>query len=190
MKVRLNLATKALETHRRFLAVSGVIGLIAGLTFLGLGWNVYSVRKSEAALRAKTEQVRQELIAMDRQRTDLERFFAQPENARLHDRSAFLNTIIDEQSLNWTQMFMDLEKILPAGVRLVSIEPNHQKDRVEIKLIVAASSEEAELKFLNSLENSKAFAHVQLISEKPPSQQANGVTDRVEAELTAIYLRS
>src|SRR6266852_5477886 len=166
MKVRLKLATKAVETHRRFLATSGVIGVIGGIFFLGLGWHVYSVRKADETLRVKAAAIRQEMIGLEQQRNELERFFARPENSKLHDRSAFLNTLIDEQSLNWTQMFMDLEKILPAGVRVISIQPKHEKGRVEVKFIVGAVSDDAKLKFLNALEKSSSFTHVVLVSEK------------------------
>jgi Tfp pilus assembly protein PilN len=189
MKVRLNLATKALESHRRFLAVSGAIGVIGGIFFLGLGWHVYSVRKSDEALRVKAAAIRQEMIGLEQQRNELERFFAQPENSKLHDRSAFLNTLIDEQSLNWTQMFMDLEKILPAGVRLVSIAPNHDKGHVTVKLTVGASSDEAKLKFLHALEESPAFTHVQMLGEKTNASGAPGL-DRLEMELAAVYSKT
>ena len=70
--------------------------------------------------------------------------------------------MIDEQSLNWTQMFMDLEKILPAGVRVISIQPKHEKGRVEVKLVIGAVSDDAKLKFLHALERSPSFSHVQL----------------------------
>jgi type IV pilus assembly protein PilN len=188
MKVRLNLATKALETHRRFLAISGVIGVVAGLFFLGLGWHVYSVRKANEALRVKAETIRQEMIGLEQQRKDLERFFSQSENSKLHDRSAFLNTLIDEQSLNWTQMFMDLEKILPAGVRVVSIEPAHEKGQVKIKLTVGAANDEAKLKFLHALEESSAFTHVELLNDKINTSAQSA--DRAEVELTAVYSRT
>ena len=189
MRVRLNLATKALETHRRFLAASGVIGVVAGIFFLGLGWHVYSVRKADEALRVKAEQIRQEMIGLEQQRRDLERFFAQPENAKLHERSAFLNTLIDEQSLNWTQMFMDLEKILPPGVRVLSIEPAHEKGRVRVKITVGAASDEAKLKFLHALEQSGAFTQVELVRD---ANNASGIpsADHTEVELTAVYSRT
>jgi type IV pilus assembly protein PilN len=189
MKVRLNLATKALETHRRFLAVSGVISVVGGIFFLALGWHVYSVRKADEALRVKVATIRQELVGLEQQRADLEHFFAQPENAKLHERSAFLNSLIDEQSLNWTQMFMDLEKILPPGVRLVSIEPAHERGLVQVKLVVAAVSDEAKLKFLHALEQSPAFTHVELVSEKTASSTASS-PDRMEVELNAVYSRT
>jgi len=127
MKVRLNLSTKPLQTHRRFLAGAGIVGTIAGLFFLGIGLHVYLVRRGDEVYRERIVKIRTEMVSLEQQRRDLEQFFSRPENAKLHDRSAFLNTLIDEQSLNWTQMFMDLEKILPAGVRVVSIQPKHEK---------------------------------------------------------------
>jgi type IV pilus assembly protein PilN len=185
MKARLNLSTKPLQTHRRFLAISGVLGAIAGLFFLGLGWHVYSIRSADAALREKAGAIRLEMNSLEQQRRSLEQFFELPENARLHERSAFLNTLIDEQSLNWTRMFMDLEKILPAGVRVVSIQPKHDKDRVEVKLIISATSEEAKLKFMHALEQSHSFSQVQLLTEKPGESGT-----RIDAELTVVYLRT
>jgi type IV pilus assembly protein PilN len=185
MKARLNLSTKPLQTHRRFLAISGVLGLIAGLFFLGLGWHVYSIRSADAALRKRAGEIRLETNSLEQQRRILEQFFELPENARLHERSAFLNTLIDEQSLNWTRMFMDLEKILPAGVRVVSIQPRLEKGRVEVKLIISAMSEEAKLKFMHALEQSRSFSQVQLRTEKIAETGA-----RIDAELTVVYSRT
>jgi type IV pilus assembly protein PilN len=189
VKVRLNLSTKPLATHRGFLAGAGVVGLIAGILFLALGWHVYSARKADEALRVKVVRIRQEMIGLEQQRADLEHFFGQQENARLHERSAFLNTLIDEQSLNWTQMFMDLEKILPPGVRVVSIEPRREKGRVEVKLMVGAVNDEAKLKFLHALEGSPVFVNLELLAEKPTSPGTTG-GDPLEIELRVVYLRT
>lgn len=188
MRVRLNLATKPLETHRRFLAGTGLTATVAGIAFLFLGWHVYVVRKADAQLRARTEKTRQELIRYQQERSDLERFFSRRDNAMLHDRSAFLNTILDARSFNWTQMFMDLEKVLPGGVRVVSIEPVQKNGRIEVRLSVGATSDEAKLKFIRALEESSAFTRVEPVSEHVPNQTTNG--DRVIVDLTVIYSRS
>src|SRR5215475_2376380 len=189
MKARLNLSTKPLQTHRSFLAGAGLTGALAALLFLILGWHVYSVRRADSELRSKVTQLRQEMAALESQRRDLEAFFQQPDNGRLHERSAFLNTLIDEQSLNWTRMFMDLEKIMPAGVRLLTIEPKHEKGRVEVKIVIGAISDDAKLKFLHALETSQAFSHVELVSEKAPTVSSAG-PDRLEVELHAVYART
>src|ERR1700738_1490742 len=191
MKIRLNLATNPLQTHRKFLVVSGLISAVAGMVFLALGWHVYSARKSNEALRAKAAAVRQEMVGLMRQREELENFFKEEQNAKLNERSTFLNSLIDEQSLNWTQMFMDLEKILPTGVRLVSIEPAHEKGRVLVRLQIGAVSDEAKLKFLRALENSPAFKEIREIDERySEPQPGSGDLDRLQIHLTAVYARS
>jgi type IV pilus assembly protein PilN len=188
MKVRLNLATNPLQTHRRFLVGFLLLGVIAGAVFLALGWHVYTVRKADAAVRAKAAEVRQEVAVLMHRRQDLEAFFEKDQNKKLHERSAFLNTLIDEQSLNWTQMFMDLEKILPVGVHLVSIEPKHEKGRVQVKLLVGAISDEAKLKFLRALESSPAFTHVEDVREITIASTVAG-PDRLQIELNVVYSR-
>ncbi len=191
MKARLNLATNPLQTHRKFLAVSGLIGALAGIVFLALAGHVYSVRKSNEALRVRSDSVRREMVGLMQERDELENFFKEEQNARLNERSTFLNSLIDEQSLNWTQMFMDLEKILPTGVRLVTIEPAHEKGRVLVRLQVGAISDEAKLKFVRALENSPAFKEVKEISEKNAEPQPGTADlDRVQIQLTVVYVRS
>jgi Tfp pilus assembly protein PilN len=191
MKVRLNVATNPLQTHRKFLAVSGLIGVIAGIVCLALAWHVYSVRKGNAALRAKAAAVREEMVGLMGQRDELEAFFKQERNARLNQRSTFLNSLIDEESLNWTEMFMDLEKIIPTGVRLMNIEPAHEKGQVMVKLQVGAISDEAKLKFLRALEKSPAFKDVKVEHEiRSDPQENSGDLDHLHVQLTAVYVRS
>jgi hypothetical protein len=99
--------------------------------------------------------------------------------------------LIDEQSLNWTQMFMDMEKIMPIGVRLVSIEPKHEKGQVKVALQIGAISDEAKLKFMRALENSPAFKEVREDHENTVDPQANsGDLDRLRVQLTVVYARS
>ena len=189
MKVRLNVATKPLETHRRFLAGAGLTAVIAGLIFLWLGWHVYKARKVDAEFRARTEKTRQEMAKLEAQRSDLDRYFHQKDIAELHDRAAFINTILDARSFNWTQMFMDLEHILPGGVRVISIEPKQAGGHVEVKLSVGATSDEAELKFLHALEESKQFAEIKVLGDHAPTGTAGQAGDQKVVDLTAVYSR-
>ena len=56
MNVRLNLATKPLESHRRFLAGAGVLAVLGGIVFLLLGWHVYSNLRAQEAVRRKEQE--------------------------------------------------------------------------------------------------------------------------------------
>src|SRR5438445_5103293 len=188
MRIRLNLATKALETHRRFLAAAGLMAAVAGIIFIGLGWHVYSARKVDSELRARADKTRQEMARLETQRSELERYFNQKDIAELNARAAFINGIIDASSFNWTQMFMDLEKVLPGGVHIVSIEPKQVKGRVVVKLKVGAASEEAKIKFLRALETSREFTRVAVDKDGAPSS-GNAGGDVSVLELSAVYSR-
>jgi type IV pilus assembly protein PilN len=188
MRIRLNLATRPLVAHRKFVAASGLVGAIAAVVFLSLGWHVFLARKANAEMRAKSAKILEQVAELQQRRATLERFFALDENRNLHDRAAFINSLIDARSFNWTLMFMDLEKILPAGVRVISIEPKQDKGLVEVKFTVGATSDEAKLKFLKALEGSKTFAHIELVSQHRPTTGAG--SDQIVVELTAEYSRS
>jgi type IV pilus assembly protein PilN len=189
MRIRLNLATKPLQSHRKFLAGSTVLGTVAALVFLGLGWHVYQSRKANAEMRARFESIERQVVELDAQRTALDQFFSQPENRNLSKRAAFINSLIDARSFNWTLMFMDLERIVPAGVRVVSVEPKQEKGIIEVKFTIGAVNDEAKLKFLKALEESKSFSDIKLVAERKPAQQG-GNTDQIVVELTAEYART
>jgi len=189
MRLRLNLATKALETHRRFLAGAGLTAFFAALAFVGLGWHVYSARKVDVEVRARTNKTNREMKELEAQRKDLERYFKQKDVADLHDRATFINGILDARSFNWTMMFMDLERTLPGGVRVISIAPTQAGGHVELKLTVGAANDDAELKFERALEGSKEFREVQIQSVTSPGAAGNQTGDQKVVQLTTIYSR-
>jgi Tfp pilus assembly protein PilN len=186
MYVRLNLATKPLVTHRRFLAWAALLGAFGALLFVILGWRFYSLRTADAELRAKSSQYQQEMAKLYEQRQALDRFFAQQETAKLQGRANFILDVIEARSINWTQMFMDLEKTLPPGVHIVRIEPKLEKGTVTVKFVVGATNEEAKLKLLKAFEESKSFANIEMDSERTATQQGG---DPVTIEFTAVYTR-
>lgn len=190
MKVRLNLATKALETHRRFLAGAGLTAFFSSVAFLGLGLHVYSARKANAELRLRTGKARREMAGLEAQRSELEAYFHRQDVANLHDRAAFINTILDARSFNWTLMFMDLERILPGGVRVISVAPTQVGGRAALKLTVGAASDEAELKFEHALEESKEFTGVQILDVRPGTSAGTQNPDQRIVQLTTVYSRS
>jgi len=146
------------------------------------------VRKVDSELRSRADKTRQDMARLETQRSELERYFNQKDIAELNARAAFINGIIDASSFNWTQMFMDLERVLPGGVRVVSIEPKQVEGHVEVKLTVGATSDEAELKFLRALEGSREFTQVKVQSiHTNPSGNQSG--DLKVILLSTVYSR-
>src|SRR5437899_8280657 len=124
MRVRLNLATNPLETHRRFYLGASVVGLVAGALFIVLGVHFFQLLKANRQSRVEAAQVERQIGDLQRERRELEQFFKRPENDKLHDRAMYVNSLIDDRSFDWTQMFWDLRGWLPAGPRLAGLYLN------------------------------------------------------------------
>jgi hypothetical protein len=185
MYVRLNLATNPLLSHRRFYLGCGVVGAFAAILFVVLTWHYFSVRKAEADFRTRSEKVTKEMAALETQKSELDRYFAKPENHNIQDRAKFSNDVIKARSFNWTKMFMDLEKTLPPGAHILHIEPKLDKGSAEVKFLVGTSTPEAKIQLLKAFEDSRSFSHVELFSSQVP--RSPGGTDALTVEFSAIY---
>ena len=187
MKVRLNLATKPLESHRRFLAGASLSAVVAAAVFLALGWHVYSVRKAATEVLARTARINEERAEYEARRRELERYFKQKSIADIHDRAAFINGIIAVRSFNWTKMFMDLERLLPGGVRIISIEPKQVSGHVELNLTFGAAGDDAKFRFERALETSKEFSEIQIHSDVKPTTSTGPINDQSVVQLSTYY---
>jgi Tfp pilus assembly protein PilN len=85
-------------------------------------------------------------------------------------------------------MFMDLERVLPPGVRVISIEPKQENGHIKVKFTMGATSDDAKLTFLKALEDSNTFTHIELTTTTHPTSGPSG--DQIVIELTAEYLRT
>lgn len=185
MKVRLNLSTSPLESNRRFALGATLIGTVAVLALLVLSYRTYSVWKSDKALRARQDALELQIAKLQQQRQGLSEFFENGQTVQRRQRAAYLNSLIQQRAFPWIKIFMDLERILPEGVRIVSIEPKLEGDTLQLTFLVGALSDESKLKFLKALETSPEFSHIELLNESRPARAEQ--TDRVMLSLQAQY---
>ena len=185
MKVRLNLATSPLESGRRFAVGTAGIGLLGLLGCLLLSLHAYRVWSDDRSFRARQAQLQSQIGALQEQRQALTSFFNQPETVKRRQRAAYLNGLIQQRAFPWIKIFTDLERILPTGVRVVSIEPKLEGENVQLKFVVGATSDQGKLQFLQKLETAPEFSQIQLLTESHPDRP--GQTDRVMLELQAQY---
>jgi type IV pilus assembly protein PilN len=185
MKVRLNLSTSPLESNRRFALGATVIGAIAVLALLVLSYRTFSIWRSDKVLRARQDTLELQITKLRQQRQGLSEFFENSQTVQRRQRAAYLNSLIQQRAFPWIKIFMDLEHILPEGVRVVSIEPKLANDTVQLTFLVGALSDESKLKFLKALEGSPEFSHIVLLTETRPVKPEQ--TDRVILSLQAEY---
>ncbi len=185
MKVRLNLATAPLVSNRRFTLAAGVIGGVALAGLLALSQHAYSVWRSDKVFRTRQATLESQIASLQSERKSLATFFEDPSNVKRRQRAAYLNGLIQQRAFPWIKIFVDLERILPEGARVVSIEPKLVGDNVQLRVLVGATSDESKLKFLKSLESSAEFSHIELQSETRPARPDQ--LDRILLELQAQY---
>jgi Tfp pilus assembly protein PilN len=188
MKTKFNLATAPLENNRRFIAGSGVLGVVALAAMLVLALHAVQARRANREMRTEIDRSQQQIRNGLRQQESLRNAFKSPDKVEALKRAQFLNGLIEARTFPWTKMFADLEQVLPPGVRVTSITPQMDKEgHVKIGLTVSAVNDEQALKFLNSLDASPVFSQVHVTQENHLQKDNQGSMDRVQVNLEAHY---
>jgi Tfp pilus assembly protein PilN len=188
MKLHLNLTTAPQPNKRPFFAGAAAAGTVGVVALLVLSVVAYKSWQASRELHSDISSL-QDTIRHDQQRQEqLQAYFQGSEAKQILDRSAFLNSLIDERSFPWTKIFMDLEDTLPPGVRVVSIAPRLVDSRAEVTLEVGAMTEESKIQFLQAIEKSKAFSGMVVKDERRPVRPQPGVEpDQAVLQLTVWY---
>ena len=93
-----------------------------------------------------------------------------PRTAEVLDRTTLLNELLIRKGVSWTHTFLDLEKVLPANVRVLTIEPEvAERDTIRLDMTVSAKAPADFIEFLTTLEGSSLFGSPALRGSAPPS---------------------
>ena len=186
MRLDINLASRAYEDVAQFYRSWGtLVGAAAAVTLVLLGLTLSSL-KSASIVGEQTSKLRAQMAAFDEQKRAAQEVLNRPENRETRDRSRFLNALIARKAFSWTQVFADLEKIVPARVRVVSIKPGlTEDDQFQVEMEVATDSRERMVELVRQLEESKTFRQAQVKSES--SQNAPSGPPIVRFDIVALY---
>jgi Tfp pilus assembly protein PilN len=188
MKLRLNLATGPQENRRPFLAFATVVGTLGVIALALLATASYRSWQANRKINADISRVESQIRASSAQQAELESYFHTDEAQKTLQRANFLNSLIGERSFPWTKIFADLERTLPAGVRVVAISPKLVNGQAQVTLTVGAMNDEQKNKFLEAIERSKKFSDIHLSDERHIDQA--GTQDRIVIDLKAVYATS
>jgi type IV pilus assembly protein PilN len=187
MRLNINLASQPYQDVRRFYLRWGLAVFATLLLTIGLVYAASTSIRSWRTTRKQISERRAQIAERDRQRAAVEAFLARPANRDTRDRSQFINYLIARKAFSWTEVFTDLEKIIPPRLHVVSIQPTINNNQLELHMVVAGSSREAVIELLSRLEDSPHFAHAQVNNESatPPSA---GSPDTVRFDISALYV--
>lgn len=186
MRYDINLASRPYIDARRF--YSGWAMVLAPLLLLAAllaGYAVLSlVRSAEVGRKVREEKAR--IAALDRTRGIAEEVMNRPENRDTREKSRFLNAVITRKAFSWTQVFEELERVMPDRVRVLGIHPEIKENRVLLVMSLAAESRDGAVELLRKMEGSDSFRQPQLRSEDLTRNQSEG--NLLRFQVAAVYV--
>lgn len=194
MRISINLASRPFVELRPLFARMRIA--MAGLALLAIGlgiWLHFLNRRAQAA-QAQIDALKRQTVALQTERQADESRMREPQNYAVLERSQFLNNLFTTKSFSWTSVMMDLERVLPAGVQVTSIEPVITENReVNIRMRVSGERDRA-VDLIRNLERSQRFLDPRLANETAQTQEhgsmtpvAQGVPGGVEFEILSGY---
>jgi type IV pilus assembly protein PilN len=188
MRLDVNLANQPYEDARQFwMRWGSAVALIAIATLVLVFHTAMEWRIARTDRRIIND-LQTSIEKRDQERAQAEAYLGRPENRTIRDRSQFLNELIARKAFSWTQVFEDLEKVMPARLHVVSIHPEvTEEDQLQIKLVVAGESRDRALDLVRRMEASPRFRQPEINSE---NAQTNSQTpgDNVEFNISALYV--
>ncbi len=186
MRVDINLASHPYEDQSRFwarwgggLAALGVVTLVL-LYFVFVGW--MSARNDRALIREREAQI----ADREQEKAHAEAVLNLPQNSSTRDRSQFLNDLFQRKAFSWTQVFEEMERMMPPRLHVVSIQPAlGAGNELKIKLVVVGDSRIRALDLVQKMETSQRFRQTQIDQERTEGSQASG---NVQFDISALYI--
>lgn len=192
MRLNINLATKPYQDVRRILLQWGGLVLLLAVCTVALVWTAVSTWRESREVAARTAVLQSEMVALDRQHAEALAVLHSPQNTSVVETSKFLNGLIARKSFSWTRVFMQLERIMPPKLHVVSILPQLEPttNTVEVHLTVAGTSREAAVELVKRLEQSPSFRDARITEESDVTEKdrEKGSLDTVKFQLMALYV--
>lgn len=186
MRLDINLASQPYEDARQFWLRWGAGTAAVGILTLALvamtvtGW--FTARRDRTTIARLNDGIAQR----DAIRKEAEDFLNRPENRTTRDESQVLNELIERKSFSWTRVLEDLEKVMPARVHLVSINPNlDDENELALKMVVAGDSRDKAIELAQRMEESRRFAQTIITSEAYAPTNSG---DNEQFNIAAIYI--
>lgn len=196
MRLSVNLATRPFVELRPLFARLRIAMAVLVVLAVGLGIWAHSLSVRAKAAQSRMDALRTQTLGYQTERQANERRMQQPANRSVLERSRFLNELFARKGFSWTAVMMDLERVLPAGVQVTSIEPAVTADgEVNIRLRVSGQRERA-VELVRNLERSQRFLQPRLTNEAAQTQdngravavaQATSAPGAVEFDILSGY---
>jgi Tfp pilus assembly protein PilN len=170
-RIPINLASEPFRRDRALLLASGALAAVLVISLGVLVSLILNERARASETRGLLTGLETTLRDQTIERGKVDAVLRQAQNSEVLDRNVFLNQLIARKSVSWTQLFADLEKVMPGTVRLVSVRPQiTPQNLVMLDMTVGSAASEPVIDMLMRLEGSPLFGATTITSMLPPSQ--------------------
>ena len=147
----LNLSTRPFPAYRvTNLALLVFFIVISGVT----AWQMYSYRHYSGlvkSIRDAEKAAREDKVSLTNTLSELGTKLDRPVTTAKLAEIDFLNNLIVRKHFSWTQVFSNLEGVIPDNVHLTTVAPEIFKDRVSLHMEIVCKSISDESEFIRRL---------------------------------------
>lgn len=181
----LNLSTRPFKPHRA--ANLGLFTVLAILVAVSIV-QFYSYQQNSslaASIRDNERKAKEESDSLTAKLTKLNAEMYSNNAATKLEQVAFLNQLLLRKSFSWTNVFANLEKVMPENVFLLNLHPFiDEKGMMGLNMEVRGRTFVDITQFVSTLEDSGIFAQVTVAKES--KKDANPLGE-VDLALSAYY---
>ena len=187
MRLNINLASQKFEDVRQFyVRWSIAIGSAAALLILLIGLAVMNYSSSSKSGQ-RIKELQERIDSLQQQRAAAERISNLPENHDVNLQKNYWNRQINRRQLSWTQLFNDLQKIMPARAYVSSVHPEITLDnRLKLTLMIKGDTHDNGLELVKKMEKSSRFRGAAISSESSEKDQKSGM-ELFKFDITTYY---
>ena len=174
MRISINLATKPFRDFGpiiRSLRIAMAVLVVLSLGFW-LGLHLFHAAAEKA--RARAHSLDGEFAKLSAEKQGYQTLMQEPQNALVLNQSQVLNQMFEEKTFSWTLAMEDLERVLPAGVQVTTLEPQRDPKTgvITVKLRVLGPRDKS-IDLVRNLEHSKRFVNARIVDESVETNSNN-----------------
>jgi hypothetical protein len=188
MRLNINLASQKFEDVRSFVARATAASAVLAVTAIllaAVAWLNYSSNKSSSA---RVRDLEQKIARLQEQRAAAEAVENRPENRDVTEQKNFWNKQIARRAFSWTQLFNDLQRIMPARAYVISVSPElTPENRVKLKLTIGGERHDNALELVKKMETSVRFRDPKIDNESVQKESRQGAGQIYKFEIETFY---
>ncbi len=187
MRLNINLASQRYEDVRRFYVRWGTATAILAVLTVALLLLAVLNYSSSTKSRARIHDLQQKIAQLQHERDSAAAVANSPENRDVTEQKNYWNMQIMKRRFSWTQLFNDLQKIMPGRAYVNSVQPELTQDhRLKLRLSITGEKFENAIDLVKRMETSPRFRQPQIGTQNVQRDSKTGASI-VKFEIETYY---